>query len=1023
MEAERWKQVDELLQSALQVPSEQRDEFLRQACAGDAGLEQEVRSLLASDQSAGGFLQGPAIKDAAQMIALNEVREIVDVVLGQTISHYRVLKKLGSGGMGVVYEAEDIRLGRHVALKLLLESEATNSKALQRFEQEARAISSLNHPNICTLYEVEEYDGKPVIVMELLDGQTLTERMKAGPVPLNQVLQWGIEIADALDTAHTTGLIHRDIKPANLFITSRGRIKVLDFGLAKLTAAAPGVSLDLQEDSLTSLGVIPGTTPYMSPEQVRGDELDVRTDLFSLGTVLYEVATGERAFAEKNIALTMDAVLNKRPTPVAQANPEIPAELGQIIEKALEKDLNLRYQSATELHADLSHLKRDTDSGHVTAGSSGNRALPEARKTGARILWKFVGPALLLAVLVAGGFYYRSHQTKPVMTDKDTVILADFTNSTGDAVFDGTLRQGLAAQLEQSPFLNLVSDERIGRTLSLMTQPKDARLRHELAREVCQRTAGTVTIEGSIATLGSQYVLGLKAVNCRNGDALAEEQVTANSKEQVLKALGEAATNLRERLGESLGSVQKYDTPPEDVTTSSLEALNAYSLGLKARHEKGDVASIPFFRRAVQLDPQFAMAYLKLGIEYWNIGETNQASQNCIAAFALRDRVSARERFQIEADYYDVTGNLQKAEENFQLWAQTYPQDPVPLDHLGNDYLFSGQYPQALEALLEEKKLAKDSYFNYTNLVYAYLGLNRLHDARLVIEQARARGLEPAPGYRALYTIDFLEGNLPGMQEDTSWAAGKEGWGAQSLDQQSDTEAYWGHRRRAWGLSQKAVAAARRENGNEIAARFMIYAAVREAEFGNSARAIEAAKSALTLVASWDVKTMAALVLARAGSTKRAHTLVDEVAKANPSDTLLNLYWSPTIRASTELHQNRPSQAIDTLQSAAPYELGQPAQMGQATLYPVYVRGEAYLRLGEAVSAATEFQKLLDHPGCVMNFLLGALAHLQLGRAYALAGDKAKSRIAYQDFFSLWKDADPDVPILKQAKAEYAKLQ
>ena len=1022
MEAERWKQVDELLQSALQVPFEQRDEFLRQACAGDAGLEQEVRSLLASDQSAGGFLQGPAIKDAAQMIALSEAQSRSSALFGQTISHYRVLRRLGSGGMGAVYEAEDVRLGRHVALKLLLESQATSSKALQRFEQEARAISSLNHPNICTLYEVEEYDGKPVIVMELLEGQTLKERMRAGRVSLKELLEWGIDVADALDAAHASGLVHRDIKPANLFIGSRGRIKVLDFGLAKLTTTLPGTAR-LEEDSLTSLGVIPGTTPYMSPEQVRGDELDGRTDVFSLGAVLYEMATGRRAFGEKNIPLTMEAVLNRQPVSPREIDPELPPELEGIINKALAKDRELRYQAAADLRTDLNQLKHDTDGVHVITGRLPTVALHEAHVTGVGKFWKLVTLALLLAAVTALVLYHRSYQSKS-LTDKDTIILADFTNTTGDAVFDGTLRQGLAAQLEQSPFLSLISDERISNSLSLMTQPRDARLTHQLASEVCQRTASAATIEGSIATLGGQYVLGLKAVNCRNGDRLAEEQVTANAKEQVLKALGEATTKLRERLGESLGSVQKYDAPPEDVTTSSLDALNAYSLGLKARHEKGDVASIPFFRQAVQLDPQFAMAYLRLGTEYWNIGEADQATQNCSAAFALRNRVSTRERFHIDASYYDsVLGNLQKAEENFQLWAQTYPQDPVPLDQLGNDYLFAGKYPQALEALLAEKKLAKDGYFNYTNLVYAYLALNRFHDARLIIEQARARGLEPAPGYRAMYTIDFLEGNLPGMQEDVSWAAGKEGWEARSVDQQSDTEAYWGHRRRAWDLSQKAVAVARRESENEMAARFMVYAALREAEFGNSARAVEAANSALTLVASWDVKTMAALALARAGSTKRAQTLVDEVAKANPSNTLLNLYWSPTIRASTELHQNRPSQAIDILQAAAPYELGQPSQMGPATLYPVYVRGEAYLRLGEAVSAATEFQKLLDHPGCVMNFLLDALAHLQLGRAYALAGDKAESRIAYQDFFSLWKDADPDIPILKQAKAEYAKLQ
>ena len=517
MEAERWKQIDELLQSALQVPSAQRDEFLCQACAGDAGLEQEVRSLLASDQSAGDFLQGVAIKDAAQTIALNEVREVGDAMIGQTISHYRVLKKLGSGGMGAVYEAEDIRLGRHVALKLLLESQATNRKALQRFEQEARAISSLNHPNICTLYEVEEYDGKPVIVMELLEGQTLKERTRAGRVPLAQLLQLGIDVADALEAAHASGLIHRDIKPANIFITSRGRVKVLDFGLAKLTTTLPSV-VPLQEESLTSFGVIPGTTPYMSPEQVRGDDLDGRTDIFSLGTVLYEMATGQRPFAEKNLVLTMNAVLNRRPVPLTQVSPELPQELERIVERALEKDLDKRYQTATELRADLQHLKQDTDDGHPTAGSLRRSTLHEAEKWRARNLWKFAASALLLAVLVAGGLYYRLRSIKPLMSDKDTIVLSDFTNTTGDRVFDGTLRQGLAAQLEQSPFLNLISDERISDTLSLMTQPKDALLTHQLAKEVCQRTASTATIEGSIATLGSQYVLGLKALNCRNGD-------------------------------------------------------------------------------------------------------------------------------------------------------------------------------------------------------------------------------------------------------------------------------------------------------------------------------------------------------------------------------------------------------------------------------------------------------------------------------------------------------------------------
>ena len=1023
MDAERWKQVDELLQSALLLPSGRREDFLRQACAGDAALEQEVRSLLNSHQQVGGFLEVPAINVEAQAIAQAEAHETSDALLGQIICHYRVLRKLGSGGMGAVYEGEDLRLGRHVALKLLLESQAGSSKALLRFEHEARAISSLNHPNICTLYEVEEYDGKPVIVMELLDGETLKQRMKAGRVSLPQLLQWGIDVADALDAAHSTGLVHRDIKPANLFITTRGRAKVLDFGLAKLTA--PGTSLEGQEDSLTSLGVVLGTTPYMSPEQVRGDELDGRTDVFSLGVVLYEMATGRRPFAQKNMALTMDAVLHKSPASLTEIDPELSTELEGIITKTLEKDRNLRYQSAAEMRADLQRLKTTSSS------PSALRAAPTARKasktSGAfrQKLWKVVVPAFvaLAVALIFGVLYHRSRQTVK-LTEKDTVVLADFANSTGEPVFDGTLRQGLSAQLEQSPFLNLLSDERIGHTLSLMTQPKDAHLTHELASEVCQRTASAATVEGSVASLGSQYVLGLKAVNCRTGDLLADEQVTANGKEQVLKALGSAATKLRERLGESLGSVQRYDTPQEDVTTSSLEALNAFTLGLKARHEKGSWAAIPFFQQAIQLDPKFAMAYLRLAHEYWNIGEAVKANPNFEKAFALRDRVSARENFYITSDYYDsLVGDFQKSAEIYQLWSQTYPQDPIPLDRIGNDYLLSGNYPQALEVLLQEKELVHGNYYNYVNLASAYNGLNRFHEARITVEDALSRKLEPAPGYTTLYWIDFLEANASGMQADVAWATGKPGIEEVMFALQSDTEAYSGHRSKAREFSRRAVAAAQRDNETEVAAIYTATAALHEAEFGDSAQAIEAANSALALAPSRDVKTLTALAFARAGLAKRAQALADELAKANPSNTLLTSYSLPTMRAAAELDLNHPAQAVEILQIAVPYELGQLATVAPGSLYPAYVRGQAYLRMGKGSQAAAELQKLLDHPGCVVNFPLGALAHLQLGRAYALEASKTKARVAYQDFLALWKDADPDIPVLKEAKAEYAKLQ
>jgi eukaryotic-like serine/threonine-protein kinase len=708
------------------------------------------------------------------------------------------------------------------------------------------------------------------------------------------------------------------------------------------------------------------------------------------------MASGWNSFSDKVASVIHDAVRSGEISVKERRQPELPAGLGEIIRKATEVAREHRYQSAKELRADLERLKHDTESVRLPMPPNAEAA------PGIGNRWRVISPVAAALVALAVGGWWVSSRKAHALTNKDTIVLADFTNTTGDPVFDGTLRQGLSAQLEQSPFLNLLSDERIAQTLALMTQPRDTRLTYKLASEVCQRTTSAATIEGSISSLGSQYVLGLKAVNCRNGDLLADEQVTANGKEQVLKALGDAATKMREKLGESLSSVQEYDAPPENVTTPSLEALNAYSLGLKARHEKGDFAAIPFFRQAVQLDPSFAMAYLRLGVEFGNIGEVNQANPNYEKAFALRDRVSTREGFYIASAHYDdVTGDLQKADEIFQLWAQTYPQDPTPLDRLGNDYLSLGQYPQALEVLLEEKRLAGSGFYNFQNLVIAYLGLNRVHEARLAVEEARARKLEPVSAYVFLYWIDFLEGNVSGMQADVAWAAGKPGVEALFFNLQSDTEAYSGHRREAWAFSQKAVAAARRDNENEVAAIHMANAALREAEFGNSARAMDTVNSALALAPSRNVKILAALALARAGFAKRVQILADELAKANPSNTILNTYWLPTIRASTELDLNHPAQAIEILQGTGAYELGQPPPVGPGTLYPVYVLGQAYLRLGQASSAAGEFQKLLDHPGCVMNFPLGALAHLGLGRAYAVAGDKTKARAAYQDFFSL----------------------
>ena len=971
--------------------------------------------------------------------------------------------------MGEVYLAEDTKLGRKVALKLLAEELTQNRDRLSRFDQEAYAASALNHPNILTVYEMGDEGGRHYIVTEFVDGVTLRKRMHASPMELSEVLDTAIQVAGALEEAHAAGIIHRDIKPENIMVRRNGHVKVLDFGLAKLTerqfggeeADGEAVTRALVQ---TDAGVVMGTSQYMSPEQARGKLVDVRTDIWSLGVVLYEMAAGRTPFYGDTKTDVIVAIAKNEPPPIARFARNLPAEFEWIVMKALRKSVEERYQTIKEFESDLKKLKQrlefqtelersmppdkltdalsasglawvDTDilatlpgvhtsvpgaakpTGPVPSAAPTRVSSAEYVVSGIKRHKIGVAIAGLAIVLIAVALFIYFPRQRVTLTDKDTIVLADFVNTTGDPVFDGALKQALAAQLGQSPFLDIFPEDRVRETLKFMNRSPDERVTRELAKEICERQGFKAMLLGSISALGNHYVVSLDAVNAHAGETLASEQFETDGKEQVLKSLGQAASRLREKLGESLGSIKKFDVPIEQVTTSSLEALRYYSKG-REQHSSGKYAeAIPFYRRAVELDPYFAIAHARLAVVYTNEGQSELSRQASQKAYELRDRISEREKLYVEWSYYgNVTGQWDKTNEALDLWKKTYPRDWVPFNALALRYTLVGPFEKATTEASEAIRLNPNSALPYVNLAVAFTGLNRFDEAKKLLQQALDQKLETTNLHARLYEVSFVQGDAAAMKTQIDWAAGKadeyiaQNWQAQAAE-------FSGQLARANQFSDRAVELAQRKSElKEAPAQTILQEAERNATFGSCGAVSQSTAKALGLSRDRLSLISAANAFAACGQAGPAQSLIDELSKRFPTDTLLSTVSLPLIRAQLELSRGNGAQAIQLLETARGYEV-------YGGFWPQYVRGQAYLKQGNGAQAATEFQTIIDHRGWYPLSPLYPLAYVGLARAATLSRDHAKARKAYQDFFALWKDADATIPILVAARQEYDKLK
>ena len=937
-------------------------------------------------------------------------------MITETISHYRVLSQLGGKGNGVVYEAEDLNTSQRVALKWLPPELEKDAEARASCERESLAASALNHPNICQVYEIGESDGRHFIAMELLEGESLTASLSGEPMPLARVLDLALKIASALEAAHGKGIVHRDIRPGNIFVTRQGQAKVLDFGMARpcvdksaaLGDTTRGTTATVEGARLTSAGSKIAAVAYISPEQARGKVLDSRTDLFSFGAVLYEMATGMLPFRGATPAIVFEAILNRTPVAPTRLNPEIPVRLQEIIYRLLEKKPEARYQGAGEVRADLQRLSC------ATAPAPSHVPGAPLRPTSSGRLGKYLSAlALLAAVSAAGAFLYMKRER--ALTEKDAILLTDFVNTTADPVWDVTLKKAVTVDLEQSPYLNVFPEAKARQTLRFMGRPPDDRINADTGLEICKRAGVKAMLTGSIATVGDSYAITLQAVNAANGDILARSQAKATSRSDVLYALHKADSQLRGSLGESLASVQKYDVMLSQATTPSLDALTAFTRG-DAKHGAGDeLGAVPEYRRAIELDPNFATAYARLGTVYSNLGQSVLSEQNRKKAFELRDRASEREKLYIMSHYYADSGQYDKGITALELYEQTYPRDATPANNLGNIYNQLGQFENALDKSRKAVELEPDSISGYENLAVAYAGLNRMDEAKATVIEALKRAPKNSGLHGILAGIAWHQNDAATMDREIQAAenSGPDGR-LMALDFRVALAAGHGQFRQMRLLTKQIEDTANQNNLQEAAAASDAQRAIWEALAGFRPAAQQAANQVLKGNPPARTALNSAVALALVREDDRALKIANSTAMERPFDTLVQFVTIPTIKAVVAIHQAQSAKAIDLLDGAMVY--------GRSNLGVLYARGMAYLEAKQAAQARQEFQRLIDARSFYCDPLV-SLAKLGLARAYAMQGDKANSRLAYQDFLALWKDADPDVPLLREARAEYGAVQ